>query len=185
VTAYLDESVRVPPPGLYVMAAVVVPPPQAADVRATLVAGLRRGAARYHWRDEDDAGRIGMMRRLHALGLCGVVTTAPAPDVRNLERARRQALLRLLWELDQRGVRDLVLESRGERRDGDDRRSVVQAQRARWAPAGVRYAFGQPRREPLLWLPDAVAGAAARAVADGDGTYLAALGDLVTVVAAG
>ena len=48
-------------------------------------------------------------------------------------------------------------------------------------PAGLQYEFGRPRQEPLLWAPDAVAGAVATAVGTGDLTYLRTLGETVYV----
>jgi hypothetical protein len=184
VRAYVDESVRVAPPGLYLMAAVVVPATAACAVREALTSSLRRGARRFHWHHESLAGKAAMLALIRDLEVEMLVTYAAPVAARNPDRARRRALLRLFWELDQRGVRDVLLESRGERRDTEDRRCVAQGRRAGWAPEPVRYDFAKPAAECLLWLPDAVAGATMRALADGDDAYLTALGPRVTVVEA-
>jgi hypothetical protein len=182
VRAYVDESVRVAPPGLYLMAAVVVPPAAASNVRETLREGLPRRMTRYHWRDESTASRAAMAARVGALGLASVVTYVTTVDPQCQERARRRCLLRLLWELDRRGVTDVVIESR-QHRDKYDRDSIAHAGRAGWATRPIRFEFGTPREECLLWLPDIVAGAAGRALADDDPRFLAALGPSVAVVA--
>jgi hypothetical protein len=170
VTAYVDESIHLTGGGCYLLAAVVVPPGRADDVRAALRIGLPRRLARYHWRDESPSSRGAMAARVGGLGLCAVVVVAAPVDPRNLERARRRALTRLLWELAGRGVVRVVLETRG-RGDARDRKTVAYAQRSGWAPVTLRYEFGDPRAECLLWLPDIVAGAVGPAMAESDTRY--------------
>jgi len=64
-----------------------------------------------------------------------------------------------------------VFESRGTVGDARDR-EIVQAMRVRQAiRPGFRADHAGPLGEPLLWLPDAVAGAV-RASYDGDPSYL-------------
>ena len=181
VPAYVDESGRTSGGGRYVMAAVVVPPERAEAVRAALRDALPSGLHRYHWHHERAASRLAMAARVRDLGLDAVVVTTAPVEPRRTERARRRCLLRLLWELDQREERQVVFESR-RAGDADDRRAVAVAERAAHVRAPVRYAFLAPTEEPLLWLPDCVAGAATRALADGDTTYLDLLGERVEVV---
>ncbi len=166
--AYVDESVREAPFGRYLMAAVLVPPDRADAVRDVLRASVRRGTWRFHWHDEDERSRAAMARTVGGLGLDGVVVIAAFREPHEVERARARALIRLVWELDDRGVRDLLVESRPPALMARDRRTLTGAVRGRVAPASLSYTFGGPQEECLLWLPDLVAGAAARAVADGD-----------------
>jgi len=49
----------------------------------------------------------------------------------------------------------------------------------------LRYAFGRPHQESLVWLPDLVAGAVADALGGQTTRHLAALGDSVSVVDVG
>lgn len=62
----------------------------------------------------------------------------------------------------------MVIESRQEHNDRKDRREILGAQRAGVASEGLRYRHARPKDEPLLWLPDALAGAIGTSIADGD-----------------
>jgi hypothetical protein len=93
-------------------------------------------------------------------------------------RARSLCLNALLWDLWQRRVDELVVESRQEHGDYRDRQTIAFAQRARAASPILRYRFERPHHEPLLWLADAIAGAATASLADG-APYLKHLGDRV------
>jgi hypothetical protein len=179
VRAYLDESLRLTGSGLYVLAAVAVPPARADAVRETLRGDpLRR---RYHWHDENRASRTAMAGEVRALGLEAVAVVTRPVEAKKSERARRRCLLRLLWELSERGVSDVLIESR-QRRDKYDRHIIACAQRSGQVAPGLRYGFEPPLDECLLWLPDVVAGATARAFADGDRTFLDLLGATVVTV---
>ena len=179
MTAYVDESLRLTGEGLYVLAAVVVPDARAADVRATLRAAVPPGLRRYHWRKEGGASRSAIVALLAELG-CPALAVTCAVDPKRQERARRRCLVRLLWELTERGTATLVFETRGHA-DASDRRLVKQAEAAGWVPH-VDYLFARPDDECLLWLADVVAGAVSRHLGDHDETYAATLARLLTVV---
>lgn len=121
------------------------------------------------------------------LGLPSLVAVAAPIDPRRQERARRKCLERLLWELTELGTRDVLLESRQERRDVHDRKAIAAAQQRGAIPADLRYSFGRPDQEPLLWLADAVAGvvSAARAGPPSDGVHLQDLTAVLTVLDVG
>jgi hypothetical protein len=126
-----------------------------------------------------------MTRRVADLGLDAVavaVTTSPVPP-RKTERARRHCLLRLLWELEQRDVHHVVLESR-HGADGYDRRLILAGQRSGRIRSDLSYEFVRPLAESLLWLPDVVAGGVTGALGEGDPAYVALLADRLTVVTA-
>lgn len=180
VRAFLDESVRLANSGLYVMAAVVVPTARADDVRAALRGEPPR--RRYHWHDEHAGSRMAMTERVRALGLDSVAVVTWPVEAKRTERARRHCLLRLLWELGERDVADVLMESRHQRRDKHDRHVISCGQRSGQVARGLRYGFELPLVECLLWLPDIVAGATARAFVEGDRTYLDALGTAVVTV---
>lgn len=177
--AYVDESLRLDGEGRYVLAAVLVPDARADEVRTVLRDAVPRGLRRFHFRKQGDSARLAMCVRIARLGLDAVVVVAPRIDAR-AERTRRLCLTRLLWELGELEVHDLVIESR-HAADKADRRLIASVERAGWT-SDVRYAFGQPDDECLLWLADVVAGAVARAVGDSDPKYVNALGSTVTVV---
>jgi hypothetical protein len=184
VRAYIDESVREAAPGLYVLASVAVPPDRADDVRAALRSGLRHRRPRFHWRDEEDSDRQAMAKTAGELQLASLVAVSTPMDPKRPERARRVCLTRLLWELEQRDVFDVVFESR-QNRDRDDRAHIVRAQKAGHCSRSLRYDFALPLQEPLLWLPDLVAGAVAYAHVGRGEQCLTLLGENVTVVDAG
>jgi len=182
--AYVDESGRTAAPGLYVLAAVVVLTGQEDEVRAVLRSGLRHRRQRFHWREEEHTDQETMAKLVGELQLASVVAVATPVDTKRPERARRLCLTRLLWELEHRNVHDVLLESRGDAQDRDDRRHIANTQRARHVEPDLVYAFGNPRAEPLLWLPDLVAGAVNRAHFDELDCCLRLLGPGVTVLEA-
>lgn len=180
--AYVDESARVSgATACYVMAAVLVPSERADEVRVT-VRGLRPPREpRLHWHKVRAASRPRLAAAVRAMDIDAVVVATRDVQHRNSERARRRCLVRLLWELDQRAARDVVFETR-KHQDGDDRRVIAAAVRAGQVGRGVGYAFVLPTDEPLLWLPDIVAGAAGLAIGEDDATCLDLLGAGVSVV---
>ncbi len=86
----------------------------------------------------------------------------------------------LLWELEQQGVFQALIESRGHQ-DRADRRVIAGCQRSGQLSRDWLYGFGS-KAEPLLWLPDTVAGAAALALAQALPEHLAGLGPRVSIV---
>ena len=136
---------------------------------------------RFHWNAEDVSQRRRMLATLRAsVRNLRVYACRPMPRTKQ-ERARALCLNRLLWDLRDYAVERLVLESRQERNDRKDRLTIVRAQKACRAPA-LDYAFAKPVAEPLVWLADAGAGAAATELCGDDRGYLDTLGETVTVV---
>lgn len=183
--AYVDESLRQGPAGLYVVATVVVTDEldRARDVARSV---LLRRQPRYHWRAESEPQRQRMLEAIVGLGVTVRAYACRPVAPSKTERARALCLDRLLWDLhadDELGdVAELVLESRREHNDRKDRKIIAAAQRANRAPAGLRYLHAQPSAEPLLWLPDAAAGAVSAHVAGETSRYLEALGGCVQLV---
>jgi hypothetical protein len=162
---------------MYVIAAVVVPR-RHDDVRAAVRACLLRRQPRFHWRDESEAQRERMLAAFVDLSLRGHIYVCEPLAPRGDVRARALCLNMLLWDLWQGRVHDLVLESRQEHGDYRDRQTIAHAQRASLASPTLHYGFQRPHEEPLLWLPDAIAGAATASLAEG-ADYLKELGDAV------
>lgn len=183
--AYIDESGRVAEPGLYVLAAVVVRPDHADDVRATLRAGVRHASRPFHWRLEEHADQESLAKTVGALGLVSVVAIATPVDKHRPERARKLCLVQLLWELQRRNVTDVLFESRRSAQDQEDKKLIAAAIRSQQLEPGLAYGFGYPSSEPLLWLPDLVAGAVNRARFDELDCCLQLLGGGVTILEVG
>jgi hypothetical protein len=174
MTAFVDESQRHGPKGIYIIAAVVVTD-DLDTARQSARSMLLRGQRRFHWRDENDRRRRLMMQRIIDLDVvcrayrCQPVTAPQSP------RARALCLNGLLWDLRRDDINELVIESRQDHNDRQDRRTIANAQRAQRADPGLRYRFSWPESEPMLWLADAVAGAVS-ASAGGKAEYVEALG---------
>jgi hypothetical protein len=80
-------------------------------------------------------------------------------DKTKQERARRCCLERLLHELGLLAVSQVWLESRSAKPDRRDLKRVDSGRRRRLIPSELQVDFARPKVEPMLWLPDAVAGA--------------------------
>lgn len=178
--AYVDESLRGTGRPLYVVAAVVIiDDPQ--PVREAMFDMVLPGQCRFHWHDESDVRRLAMVERMASLGVSifGYVhrglSTRP-------ERARVLCLRRALWDMRHHGVAELVIETRHAPADRRDRQTIVRAQQAGVAAAALVYSFEKPDKQPLLWLPDAAAGAIAAAAAGETDRYLRRLGDCAEVI---
>jgi len=179
--AFGDESVRATPDGfLYLLAAAILPEDECEQMREALRLLLLRGQHRLHWRDETDPRRLQIAHSVAEAAIDSVVVIGARADPRK-QRARRQVLGRLLWELDQRQVSRLLLESRRPERDRYDLAAIGGFRNAGVLSRRLVVEFGQPVQEPLLWLPDTVCGA----VGDercGRSGYFAVLKTHVTVV---
>jgi hypothetical protein len=165
--AYVDESLRLSA-RLYLMAAVFVDGARAESHRTVLRGLLRKGQRRLHWRDEDDRRRAALIEAVAALRPRGIVVIGTGMDPRHQERARRKCMERLLWNLYERGIAEAVFERRSNDLDNRDRQMVAMLRGRHLASSRLPVLWESPEAEPLLWLPDLVAGAASMAEGDSD-----------------
>jgi hypothetical protein len=184
--AFADESIRRvdAATSVYVLAAAVLTQGQCEPIREILRPLVRKGQGQLHWRDEDRSRREVISKYLADADMSSLVVLGAMMSPRKQERARRRLLGRLLYELDQRQVSHLILESRQTERDRHDVRAVGAFRNARQLSRRLVVSHGLPAQEPLLWVPDAVAGA----VGDhrcGEPTYLDMLGASVAVIDVG
>jgi len=180
-TAYVDESMR-SLSRLYVLAAGFVVQSGEEDTVAALRRVLPGRAARFHWRHESEATRMRMVDAVRELGMHALAFCYQADHRRWAERGRVLAMRGLLWQLRVEGIRDLVLETRGRGNDEHDRRTIAQAERAGHASRGLRYRFSTPYADPLLWIPDLLAGVIAHARAEGNDRYLLRLAEAAPTI---
>lgn len=173
--AWVDESVHVDH-GLYVLAAAVADPTVCPGHREVLRAHVRSPRRRLHWKDEERSDRLRLVQSLTMLDLAHVVAIASPLDPRRQERARRKCIERLLMHLSEDGVSQVWLESRGAAQDNRDRTMVAAIRSSGVSLGSVHVAFALPQAEPMLWIPDAVAGAVAAARKGKDQMYRRALG---------
>ncbi|GAB3853513.1 hypothetical protein GCM10029963_44900 [Micromonospora andamanensis] len=163
-TAWIDESMRQHSDrsSVYVLAAAVVSNadvPAARFDAARLAPGRR---ARVHYRDADDGERRKLVQAVAAITTAAhVVVVGAGMDRRRQERARRVCLERLLWRLDGSEVEQVFIEARTASLNTKDRNAVAQLKQRRIIPGHLRVDFARPHGaegDPLLWLPDVVAG---------------------------
>jgi hypothetical protein len=178
-TAFIDESLRARS-GLYVLVAVIAADSDADAHRQAMSALLHRGQLRLHWRDESAKRRSQLVSALCRLRLTGAVVIAAGVASRRQERARRKCVERLLAELVTRGIATMTFEQRHDELDARDRALVAALKRRQSLPAAARASWQSAVNEPLLWLPDIAAGAAALAET-GDPIYWNALADAFSV----
>lgn len=163
--AFIDESHRQLTDARYgtLLAAVVINEADEAAVTARARSRLQSGQRRYHWRDEGNRSRRGFVDAFTKqddtrLGI--VIASTIVERANRVEQGRVFNLWRLLAELNGRGVDRLVIESRQAWNDRNDRREIERARHAGVCPADLVYSHLRPPDDPVLWVADAVAGAA-------------------------
>jgi hypothetical protein len=134
---------------------------------------------RLHWVDESSKRRDRIAAAVAALDLAAVVTIGSPVHRSKQERARRCCLERLFYELGLMGVSDVLPESRTATPDRRDLRLVDYARDKGLIPQGFKVGFARPRDEPMLWIPDAVAGAVTAANL-GEPRWLLAMSEILT-----
>jgi hypothetical protein len=110
----------------------------------------------FHWRDEGVQKRAAMIELLGELEVCVSATIHHPVASKRQSSARRALLSELASMLSGEGVDELLIESRGVQ-DSEDRQTLVDLVHTRVCPAELSYRF-EGKDDPLLWLPDAVAG---------------------------
>ncbi|WP_436701061.1 hypothetical protein [Nocardioides sp. BYT-33-1] len=182
--AWVDESVSVggDAPGFYVLAASVADPGGAEAMRSALRELVPKPRRRLHWHSEEAATRREVIERIAELNAIHVVVVRDLPDARRQERARRLCLERLLFELDQLEVARVWLESRGSVADGRDQLMVAALRGSGAVSAALRVGLARPLDEPMLWLPDAVAGVVRHSRRTGDRGSLLRWGSSVAIL---
>lgn len=176
--AYVDESIRTDD-GVYVLAAVALHAADADDVRDAVRALEPRPGRRFHWRDRLPDARRSAADVVADLPVLAVAVVGAPVNARRQERARRQCLEALLFELAAAGVDEVWLESRNpasDRRDLD----VITVYRSRGVlPPTLHVGHARPGEEPLLWAADIVAGAISAAERR-DSTYRESISGALT-----
>ena len=158
--AWVDESMRFTPDNsLYLLAAAIADPTLCEPARAALRPLKAKGSRKLHWHSEDDPRRRKISAAVAACGIDSVVIVGAPVDKRKQERARAQCLEHLLWELDGLGVSHVWVENRTDSLNRRDRRTVDRLRGRKIISTAIWVDFAFPSEEPMLWLPDVVAGA--------------------------
>jgi hypothetical protein len=183
LSAWVDESVvvgAVGQSGTYTMAAVVTDNARCEDLRRELTDLSIKPGVRLHWVGESVKRRDLIAEAIARMDIASILTVGTPMERSRQERARRCCLERLLYELDRFGVSETWLESRRSVQDRRDLQLIDSARRKRVISQELKVRFARPAEEPLLWLPDAVAGAMSSAVV-GEERWLAAMDSVVTI----
>ncbi len=180
--AYIDEAMRQrhDGTGLYVLAAAVMADDDTMSIREAVRGLAGRRHRRVHWRDAEVSERHKAVALVADLSALHLVVIGVRLDLRRQERGRRLCLQRLLWELGRAGVSRALLESRTAGLNAKDL-ALVNVLRVRGEIMHeLRVDFVYPLAEPLVWLPDIVAGAVSSARGDDDDRYLGPLKSILT-----
>lgn len=180
--AFLDESGSDSrrDPGAYIVSAVVLDAADVEEVREAMTVLRLPGQRKLHWRDEDDDRRLTIVKTLSQLPIEHYVAVHDGHAAEPSERRRRLAMERLLFELDQMGATEVIMESRGPKDDRRDRNHLDQLRAAQTVGSAVRMNHAKGPVEPGLWTADATCGAIVRDRV-GDPTYRAVLEARLTV----
>lgn len=161
--AWVDESAHVPTPahtaGVYLLAATIADPAECDSVRAELRELLFGKATRLHWREETPARQRQIACVVGQIAVTHTVVIGSPLNPRRPERARRKCMERLMHELTTLGVSTVYVETRTRRDNARDRLMLDVLRTSHAVTSNLRINFAQPDSEPMLWLPDVVAGA--------------------------
>jgi hypothetical protein len=178
--AFVDESMRLTPDdqGTYLLAAVVTEVARCEEIRQTLRSLLYRRQERLHWRDEEGSRRTKIAEAVGALNVAATVVIGSPLAKKKQERARRKCLQTLLPHLEQMGVTYVVMERRTPSLVQKDQKMITAIRGKQLIGSGLRIDTAMPKEEPMLWLPDAVAGAFGAARDAGHVEYLGLIGSV-------
>lgn len=174
--AFGDESIRT---NVYVFVGSPLNVQDVHLVREAVRALAPRPGRRFHWHDQAAGDREKAARVVADLASLQVVVVAAPLDPRRQERGRWLALARLLYELETTGVTQVWLEARTAALNAKDLAAVDAWRSQRVVGHSIRVDHAYPSAEPLLWVPDIVAGAVSAAYA-GELVYRDILDPVIT-----
>lgn len=160
LTAWGDESGsdKKRDPGSYLLGAALIPALQVADARRIAASLKIPGRTKAHWREDIDARHDEVISLIDEMHINSLIIVRQCDLSEKDERRRRICLEQFLYQLEQRGVTQLTLESRGLVADKRDT-ELLGALRRRGTGRGLRLDHIRGMDEPLLWVADALLGA--------------------------
>jgi hypothetical protein len=135
---------------------------------------------RFHWRKEMHSRRFNAVNMIQRLPVLHLVVVGTPLDPSRQERGRRLCLRQLLLELEVHGVSWVVMEARTRSLNNKDMSAVNAWRSQHLISHTTRIEHADPAAEPLLWLPDIVAGATNASEA-GEHRWMDELTPLVTL----
>jgi len=159
--AWVDESIIQPSDGrngYYVLAAAVHSSASADNIRESLRYLLVGKSKRLHWREESNERRKKLADAVSNLNATFILVVGSPITPAKLERARRLCLEVLISELDNQGVSYVGVERRTPKQNRQDIALIDSLRSKHRIGRGIRVEFADPNQEPLVWMPDIVAG---------------------------
>lgn len=145
--------------GTYLLVAVVAEVARCEEIRMTLRSLLYQRQERLHWRDEEAPRRTKIAGAVGGLDLAATVVIGTPLAKSKQERARRKCLETLLPNLEAMGVTHVVMEERTPSLVEADKKMLLAIRGKKLITRAIHVETARPKDEPMLWLPDAIAGA--------------------------
>lgn len=166
--------------GLYLLAAVVCDAAGCVPYRDTLRSLLDADQPKLHWGAESPQRRIKIVETVSGFDMDSVVVIGTPMDRKKQERARAVCMESLAVYLAELEVTQVFLEEREATLNARDARLIESMRGKKLIPAGLRIDVARPSVEPMLWLPDIVAGAVGQERVRNVSEYLDPLRSMVT-----
>jgi len=180
--AFLDESGsdQKLDPNTYLLSAAICSEVVIDSTRSEITSLQLKGQRKVHWRMEGTNRRREIASAIATFPVEHLVVVFHALKHQKLERRRRLCLARMLFELDELGVKIATFESRG---PSDDRKDLefLMMQRTKGAVSNdLRMEHRPGPGEPMKWIPDAICGSVSNARC-GENTFLDIINASATV----
>ena len=181
--AWVDESMHViDDDGLYILAAVVCDPATCDPARVMLRSLLDAGQSKLHWGAESPERKKKIVRIVAQIDMAAIVIVGTPLAKKKQERARAVCMESLVVQLAAMEVTHVLLEERTPSLNLADSRLVDAIRGKKLIPTRMRIDTGRPSAEPMLWLPDVVAGAVGADRVRGNPGYLDVIRPMVTML---
>lgn len=177
--AFVDESMQQATQersGTYLLVAAVTAEERCEEIRQSVRSVLYKKEQRLHWYDATPIHRTKVASTVGTLGMSATVVIGTPLTNKGQERARRKCMETLLPHLEAMGVGRVVLEARTPSLIEADERHVRTMRGKHLITRALWTETARAVDEPLLWVPDAIAGAYGAARAHGRTDWLDLVG---------
>lgn len=143
---------------------------------------LDQDQPKLHWGTEIPERREGssVIRVVAEVDMAAVVVIGTPLAKKKQERARAVCMETLVVHLAAMDVTHVLVEERTPSLNDQDRKLIDAIRGKKLIPAEMRIDVGQPSVEPMLWMPEIVAGAAGADRVRGNPQYLDLIRSMVT-----
>lgn len=166
--------------GLYLLAAVVCAADGCDLIRDVLRELLDERQPKLHWGAGSPERRAKIIGVVAEFDMAAVVVIGTPMTKRKKERARAVCMETLVVHLAAMGVTHVLLEERTPSLNDRDMKLIDAIRGKKLIPTGMRIDVGRPSAEPMLWMPDIVAGATGADRVRGNPQYLDVVRPVVT-----